>query len=149
MCVWVAYAAMAVVAAASAYSQGQQQKKVAEYNSQVAAKAAGQQASLGLAQEFSQREKVRAALSDQLADESASGFIGSTGTPLLVAQQSAKQGELDALSIRYASQQRVDRLNDQSALDSYQARAAGTNSYLSAGSALLQGYGQGKNAGAW
>jgi hypothetical protein len=150
MCyVWAAYLAAAAIAGASAYSQGQQQKKVAEYNSKITAKAAGQQQSLGIAEEFRQRERVRAALSDQLASEANSGFIASTGTPLLVAQKSATEGELDALSVRYASRQRVQQLQDQSSLDAFEGRAANSNSYLSAGGALLSGYSSGKSAGAW
>lgn len=125
----------------SGFMQGQQQKAVGEYNAKVSAANAASQDQLGIAQEGQQRERSAAVLSDQLASEAASGFVASTGTPLAVARASARNAEIDALTVRMQSNMRADQFRQDSAISSAEARAANTASYLSVGSSLLRGAG--------
>lgn len=93
------------------------------------------------AQEDQQRQKNAVLMSDQLAQEGASGFVSSTGTPLLVAQASARNLELDALNVRMQSQMRESQYRQASAISSSEASNYNTASYLSAGTSLLRGAG--------
>lgn len=141
MCAPVLLAATTALSAVGSYMQGQQASAMADYNAKVQSDNAALQARIGLAQEGQQREKNAALMSDQLAQEGASGFATSTGTPLLVAQASARNLELDALNIRMQSQMRESQYRQGAAISSSEASNYNTASYLSAGTSLLRGAG--------
>jgi hypothetical protein len=108
----IAAAATLAAAGISAYGQIQQGKtadKVAQYNAELAqrnAQIAAQNAEAvrfaGTAKEEQSRDEVRQVLARQRALVGASG-VTAEGSPLLVMMESARQGELDALRIRYAT----------------------------------------------
>lgn len=124
--------------AGSALYQGQQAKKQADYNASVAeadAAAAKQKAEYD---EKMHRERVRRLLSSQRAAYGKSG-VDLAGSPLLMLQDTAKEGELDALAIRYGGDVEASRNRSEANLLRMQGRAARTSGYLQAGGTLLSG----------
>ena len=137
MALYVALAGTAV-AAGSAIYQGQQAKKEAEYNASVQeqnAVAAQQKASYD---ETMHRERVRKLLSSQKALYGRSG-VSLIGSPELLLEETAAQGELDALAIRYGGDVEASRYRSEATLSKMRGRAASTSGYASAGSTLLSG----------
>jgi hypothetical protein len=144
------------VAAYGQYQQGQTANKVAQYNAELAnrnAQIADQNAEAvrfaGTAKEEQSRDEVRQVLARQRALVGASG-VTTEGSPLLVMMESARQGELDALRIRYATdieeQQRLlegQQQRSQAFLQGAQGRAAQSAGTLAAGGSILTGIGSG------
>ncbi|MBW2649055.1 MAG: hypothetical protein JRC53_04470, partial [Deltaproteobacteria bacterium] len=88
------------ILAIGAIKQGETQNKIASYNAAVTAQdgiAATKKAEF---HETAHRERVRRALSRQRALVGVSG-VETSGSALMGLEESAKQGELDALSIRF------------------------------------------------
>jgi hypothetical protein len=144
-------AAAVIAAGAGAYSADQQRRagnQQADYNAAVAeedAKAAKAKAEYD---EKAHRENVRKILATQRALYGKSG-LSMEGSPLLVMEDTEKQGELDALAIRYGG----DVASARSRSEANLARMTGRNNayaakggYIQAGSTLLSGaasaYGQ-------
>lgn len=149
MCyVWAAYAAVAALTAAGAYSSAQQQSATAKYNAQVAEQTAKTTENLGLVREYRQRQDSERALSAGVAADAASGFDGGVGTPLLVAKASAKNAEMDALLTRFDTQQTAAGYQSQAALSSYESRAAKIQGMYGVGTSLLGGATAAYSAGA-
>jgi len=61
------------------------------------------------------------------------------GSPLLVMEDTAATGELDALTIRYGGDVAAARSRSSANLSRMQGRAAQVGSYFTAGSTLLSG----------
>lgn len=110
-------AATSIVGASGALKQGKDQQDQADfnaqiqnYNAQVAEQSA--QSAIDKAQfdEEAQRRETKKKLSTQLALYGASGISPDTGSPLLVMEETASLGELDALAIRYAGDVEASRL---------------------------------------
>lgn len=121
------YALMAASTAVSAYSSyatGQAQSNAAKAN----AKAAERKAEYD---EQIHRERVKQLLSKQRAMIGKSG-LEMSGSPLLLMEDTAKQGELDALAIRYGGKINASRYKAP-------AQAARTQQVLGVGSSLLTG----------
>lgn len=148
----IASAAISVAAAAaSAAAENQQQQaaaNAAEYNQKIqnqAAKVAGQQTA---AAEDRQRELGRQVIGRQRAAGSETGFAfaGSTADAL---DQSARNAELDALTIRYKGRLEASGLRADAKLQGVQAESAkksataaiGTGA-LGAGAAIAGAYGK-------
>ncbi|MCD6376504.1 MAG: hypothetical protein J7L94_13310 [Caldisericaceae bacterium] len=117
-------AASTAVSAYSSYATGQAQNNAAEAN----AKAAERKAEYD---EQIHRERVKQLLSKQRAMIGKSG-LEMSGSPLLLMEDTAKQGELDALAIRYGGKINASRYRAQ-------AQAARTQQVLGVGSSLLTG----------
>lgn len=140
---YLAIAAAAAVASAGvgtagAIQSGKSQEDMAEYNAAVAtedAKAAKYKAGYD---EQAHRDQVRKTLSAQRAAYGASG-VDMTGSPLLVMEDTAQQGELDALAIRYGGDVEASRQRSAANLYRMQGSSAKTSSYYQAGSTLLSG----------
>lgn len=133
----IASAASAAVGAAGAISQGQQQKKIGEYNAQIAqnqAIAARQKAEYD---EERQRTMIARMGGTQRAN------IAAGGGELLDAGDvlgfSAEEAELDALAIRYGGKMAADAASQQAVLRRAEGKAAQKASYFKAGSSLLTG----------
>ncbi|OQB51810.1 MAG: hypothetical protein BWX99_02707 [Deltaproteobacteria bacterium ADurb.Bin151] len=137
-------AAAVIAAGAGAYSADQQRRagnQQADYNAAVAeedAKAAKAKAEYD---EKAHRENVRKILATQRALYGKSG-LSMEGSPLLVMEDTEKQGELDALAIRYGG----DVASARSRSEANLARMTGRNNayaakagYIQAGSTLLSG----------
>ena len=137
-------AAAVIAAGAGVYSADQQRRagnQQADYNAAVAeedAKAAKAKAEYD---EKAHRENVRKILATQRALYGKSG-LSMEGSPLLVMEDTEKQGELDALAIRYGG----DVASARSRSEANLARMTGRNNayaakagYMQAGSTLLSG----------
>lgn len=137
----VAAVASAVVSAAGAIYSGQQQKKAAEYNAAVQEQQAQAIEDKAKYDEEMHRERVRKILSTQRAMYGKSG-IDTTGSPLLVMEDTFKQGEVDALAIRYGGDIQSAQARSAANLSRMQGKSLQTASYFQAGSSLLAGAGQ-------
>lgn len=84
------------------------------------------------------RESVQKLLSAQRALYGKSG-LEMSGSPLLVMEDTAAQGELDALAIRYGGSVSSAQQRSAANLSRMQAGAIQTASYFQAGSTLLSG----------
>ena len=137
-------AAAVIAAGAGVYSADQQRRagnQQADYNAAVAeedAKAAKARAEYD---EKTHRENVRKILATQRALYGKSG-VSMEGSPLLVMEDTQKQGELYALAIRYGG----DVASARSRSEANLARMTGRNNayaakggYIQAGSTLLSG----------
>lgn len=134
---WAMIIAAVVAAAGTAYS-GEQQRKAASVNADIAqqnAIAAQQKAAFD---EERHRDQLKKLMSSQRSLYGKSG-VDMSGSPLLVMEDTAAEGELDALAIRYGGN--VEAAQQRSAANLYrmQGGAAATSGYIQAGSTLLQG----------
>lgn len=132
--------AAAVIAAGGALYSGEQQRKAASYSADVAEQAARAAQEKVAYDETMHREKIRKNLSTMRSLYGRAG-VDMTGTPLLALEESAAQGEMDALAIRYGGDVAAARQRSEAGLLKIQGKAAQTSSYFQAGSTLLQGAG--------
>jgi hypothetical protein len=129
--VYYVMAAAASVSAASAYSQGQQQKKLGEYNAKVdennaktAASAAEEAAKRGQIAEDQHRDRVRQFAGSQKAAMAAAGGDLTDQSSMNILADTARAGEFDALTIRSNAAREAWGLGNQA--DNFTAQAAGT-----------------------
>jgi hypothetical protein len=109
------------------------------------ARALKQQATLAtqraaLAEAQSRRRSQRL-LATQRAGFAAAG-VTATGTPLLVAEDTVEQAELDALTIRFGGATEAASLRTQARIERFQGKQAVTSGILGAGTTLLTNFGQ-------
>jgi len=121
--------------------------ELANRNAQIAEQNAEAAKLAGAAKEEQSRDEVRRVLARQRALVGASG-ITTEGSPLLVMMETARQGELDALRIRYTSEVearqglfQAQQYQSEATLQRYQGKQAQKAGYLSAGGTLLTGIG--------
>ena len=140
MCTGVEIALLAAttISAAGALQAGKSQQDMAEYNARVAEQSAVAATEKAAYDEQIHREQVRKVLSKQRALYGKSG-VDMTGSPLLVLEDTAKTGELDALAIRYGGEIEASRARSGAGLSKAQGSQARTASYLQAGTTLLTG----------
>ena len=137
----------AVIAATGAIVSADAQRKAANTNADAqerAAEAAQQKANFDAQR---QRESVSKLLSAQRALWGKSG-LAMEGTPLLTLEDTAGQGELDTLAIRYGGDIGAARERSAANLSRMQGANAMTAGYFSAGSSLLSGAAQAGGYGA-
>lgn len=139
-----AYVFMALSAAASAYGQVQQGKNQsawASYNAKMAkrdANIAKQNAEYAATQKRRQTERL---LSRQRALYGKAG-VTMEGSPLIVAQETAAEGEMDALMIERGYAIEAQRHIAEGRLQKIQGAAAKRKSYWGAGTTLLTSAGK-------
>lgn len=133
--------ASSVVSAGGAVYSGQMQKQAADYNAQVSNVNALMAENKAKADEQAHRAMVAKILSSQKALYGKSG-LSMEGSPLLVMEDTAIQGELDALTIRYGGDVAAAQARSQANIQRMQGSAARTASYITAGSTLLSGASQ-------
>lgn len=136
----IASASAAVVGTAGSLYAGAETRKAAEYSAKVGEQAAETARMKAAYDEELHRERVRKTLSTMRALYGKSG-VDITGSPLLELSESAGQGELDALAIRYGGDVEAARQRSSATLTRMQGKAAQTASYFQAGSTLLSGAG--------
>jgi len=136
--VYVAVAAVAV-SAFGTIQAGQAAKSAAKYNAAVAEQAAKAASDKAAYDEQRHRESIRKLMSSQRALYGKSGLDMTEGSPLLVMEDTAAQGELDAMAIRYGGDIASARDRSAANLSRMQGAAAVTASYFQAGSTLLSG----------
>ncbi|OGP65584.1 MAG: hypothetical protein A3K22_03505 [Deltaproteobacteria bacterium RBG_16_42_7] len=134
----------AVAAAGGAYysyESGQQQKKAYKANAAILEQDALAEKQKAEYEEGAHRNRIRQILSRQKALYGKSG-VQMEGSPLLVMEDTAAQGEMDALAIRYGGDVAAARTRSEANLMRMQGRTAGRLGTIKAGTTLLQGAGQ-------
>ena len=132
----------ALVAAGSAVSQGQAQKKQANFQANVARQQAESERLASAAQERDYRKAQSSRLAQIRASMGASGTDTTTGTPLLALADFEGETERNALRIRSGGEIRSRRLEELGGFYNKAGRNAETAGYASAGSSLLTGIGR-------
>lgn len=135
----------AVVAAAGTAYSVSESKKASDYNEAVYEQQAAAAKSKAAYDEKLHRERVRRLLSSQRAQYGKSG-LEMSGSALLAQEETAAQGEMDALAIRYGGDVNAARSRSAAVLTKMQGRSAAVSGYSKAGSTLLSGYARYKNA---
>lgn len=133
-------AVSAVVSAVGVISSADASRRAANQNADIAeqnAIAARQKAAYD---EQMHRERVKKILGSQRALYGKAG-VEMTGSPLLVMEDTAEQGELDALAIRFGGEVSASQNRSQANLMRMQGRDAMTAGTFTAGATLLQGAG--------
>lgn len=141
----VAAIGVAVSAAAAAQS-AHQAEQTAKFNKKVAenqALAARQAAEANAAQ---RKEVLRRVLAQQRANIGGSGVADTTGSPLLVQINSAKEAELERLRVLHGGEQRALGFETQGAYAKWAGKQAATGAYMQAGTSLLSGVSSATNA---
>lgn len=128
----------AIAGAGSAIYSGIKQEEAADYNAAVSEQAARAAKDKASYEEDIHRERVRKLISSQRALYGKSG-VDMSGSPLLTLEDTAGQGELDALAIRYGGNVSAAQNRSAATLSRMQGSAARTSSYIQAGSSLLTG----------
>lgn len=126
----------------AAKQQGKFEQGVQNYNARQLENEAIRTRNVGTEQELEQREKTAQLIGAQRAQIGAAGLSLASGSPAALLEDSAYQGEVDALRIRSNFQQQAQSLDDQSSLARAQgaaARQAGNNAFT--GSLLQAGAG--------
>lgn len=134
----IAVLGLGTVAALGSVAQGQQQKKLMDYNARVAENegiAARQAAEYEETRQRRESERFKSTMRARIAG---SGVVAE-GSPLLALAETAEQSELDALTIRRSGTAAAARANAQAAADRYTGRMYQTAGYFGAGTALLKG----------
>lgn len=142
-------------AASSEYSA-----KVAEMNATIADRAAKDALERGADEERKQRTQTSQLMGQQRANMAANGVDLSFGSPLDLMVDTAKMGELDALTIRRNTareerdiRQQASNYRTEASMSRSAASGALSGGYLGAVGTVLGGgakaYGQGKTAGIW
>jgi len=134
-----AYAATALAAAGSAYSQysvGQQQGRMAEYNAKLAerdAKIAKQNA----AYEASQKRRETERMLGRQRALYGKGGVTMEGSPLMVQEETAAEGEMDALMIERGYALRTQGFEAEAKLHRMKGSTARSAGAWGAGTTLL------------
>ena len=134
---YVLIALAAAAAAGTAYS-ADASRRSANISADIAADDARAAQMKARFEEDAHRQRVKKIISSQRALYGASG-VSMEGSPLLVMEDTAAQGELDALAIRYGGEIESARKRSESSLLKMRARDIQTAGYISTGSSLLSG----------
>jgi len=131
---------IALAGAYMSYQQGQAQQDMAEYNADVAANNALAIKYQADVDARNQRKRNMKLLAKQRMLFGKAG-VTLEGTPLLVMEETAKEGEMEAQMIEYAGRIGATRQRSQADIFSMQGRQAATsgtmNAALTAGKGLL------------
>lgn len=132
--------ASSLVSAGGALKAGSDEETAGDYNAAVARQSAVATEEKTAFEVEAHREKVRKLLSSQRAAFAVAG-VDMEGSPLLVLEDTAAQGELDAKAIQYSGDVEASQKRSQAELYELQGKNAKTSSYWKAGSSLLSGGG--------
>ncbi len=127
-----------LVSASGAIQEGEAAQEAAEYNAEVMRQSAQASREKAEYDETIHRDKVRRLLSSQRASYGAAG-VDMAGSPLLVLEDTAAQGELDAKAIRYGGEVEARQKLSQAEIYEQQGKNARREGYAKAGSSLLSG----------
>lgn len=115
------------------YQQGKFERGVSEYNARQQENEAIRTRNKGVEQENRLRRQTAELIATQKTQAAASGVDVSSGSALQLQQDSALQGEVDALTLRQNFQDQAQSLDDQAALTRQQgknAAKAGRNAFV-------------------
>lgn len=129
-----------VVGAVGSISAGNQSAKVAEYNAKVAennAQAAQQTAAY---EANLTRENLRRTIGAQRAAGASSGLDTTSGTPVAVLGDTAKQGEMDVLAQLYSGRAAAVGYHNDARRMRAEGKAQKQAGFINAGTSLLSGF---------
>ena len=132
-------AGTAIFGALSAQAQAKSQQKIFERNAQISEQNAIQVEQEAVFEEGVKRSTTQRLKATQRAQQGAAGGGVGTGSNLLVLEETATLGELDALSIRYRGDVAAQRERAQAATERFEGKAAIQTGRLKAVSSLLGG----------
>jgi hypothetical protein len=127
------------VATASAVDQAQRQEAAAKFNKKVADNQATAARQAAEANAQLRKDQLRRTLASQRAAIGGSGIQDTSGSPLLVQIDSAKQAALEEAKIRAGGEQTALGFESQGAYARFAGKQAATGSYYQAGASLLSG----------
>jgi hypothetical protein len=127
------------VGAVGQIQQGRAQSAAANYNAEVANVAATNEENKATYEQQLHDTQVKRILSTQDAMWGQQGQDTSTGSPLMVAEDTAKQGALDSLAIRYGGNIAAANARSSANLFKMQGVQASQGAMYGAGSTLLGG----------
>jgi len=120
---------------------GVQQNNVAKYNAQVAENNAGASRAEASYEANMQREQQRRIMGAQRAAGASSGLDLSTGTPVAVLGDTAKQSEMDIMARLYSGEAAAVGFQNQAAQFRAEGKAAKQAGFINAGTSLVSGLG--------
>jgi hypothetical protein len=139
----------AAMSAVSAISQASQQKQAAKYNEKLAEnQAIGARQEAAAAADRQQRQSAKT-IGTMQASYAASG-VSTEGSPLEVLEESARNAELDRLTILWNGESRAQGYQNTAELERSRGKNAMASGYLSAAGSAMKGYAMfgGGNSGA-
>ena len=131
--------ASAIFGVVSSLSQASSQQKLAERNAQIAEQQGVQIGQEAAFEEGIKRSETQRLKASQRAAQGAAGGGVDTGSNLLVLEETATLGELDALTIRYRGDVAAQRARAQAQTDRFEGDIAQQTGRLQAGTSLLSG----------
>lgn len=131
--------AASAISAGGSFISGMQQQDMANYNAAVAEQNAKMATDKATYDAKMHNQEVRRILAAQRSLYGASGVSSESGSPLLVMDDTVKQGAMDALAIRYGGDVDAAKQRSQANLYRMQGKNAMTSSVIGAGSTLLTG----------
>jgi hypothetical protein len=124
------------------YQQAESAKAAASASEDIAAANAEAARSKAAYEEELQRDKLKTIMGQQRSRYAAAGVGINTGSPLLMLQETAAEGEKEALAIRWGGEVNAANYLNQGIMAGYEGEQAYTAGMLSAGSTFLTGLGQ-------
>lgn len=135
---WTA-AIVAAVGVVSSLSQAQQQKSAAKYNEKLAEnQAVGARQEAAAAADRQQRQSAKT-IGTMQASYAASG-VSTEGSPLEVLEESARNAELDRLTILWNGEGRAQGYQNTAELERSRGKNAMASGYLSAAGSAMKGF---------
>lgn len=134
-----------VLSAYSQYEQGQSQKEWSEYNAAIAERDAAASRQTAEYEATEKRKETQRLLGRQRALYGKAG-VTLEGSPLLMMEETASEGEIDALMIEREGKLRSQHYRSEAALSKQKGRAAARAGYWGAGTTLLTGAGSAMSA---
>lgn len=128
----------AAASAGGAVYSGVKQAEAEEYNAKVRDQAALAAQDKAAYEEGIHRDKVKRLISSQRALYGKSG-VDLAGSPLLTLEDTAGQGEIDALAIRHGGNVEAAQQRSAATLSRMQGKSTRNASYIQAGTSLLSG----------
>lgn len=132
-------AAAAVTGAVGSISSGIAQREAAEAQAEISRQQAERARQVASQQEDDFRRRQKRLAASVRAAGGARGIDIGVGSPLLAAEDFAREVERQSLRIREGGEVRATRLEQQAGLLEAQGRAAFTSGVLGAGTSLLRG----------
>lgn len=124
------------------YQQGQAQKAMYDYQAKMGKVQAEQELSAGREAERAQRRKTASLIGAQRAAMGGSGIDVNTGSLLEAQVDTARMGEMDALTLRYNAKNRAWAARAGVSMSRAAGRNAATAGTIGAASSLLTGAGK-------
>lgn len=134
-------AAGTIASAVGGIAGAQQSAAVADYNAKVADNNARAEQQRAAYEAGLQRDQVKRVVGAQRAAGAANGLDTTSGTPVAVLGDTAKQGEMDVLARLYAGESAANAYTNQAAQFRAEGKAAKTAGFINAGTSLVSGFG--------